>query len=248
MSTNLYNDKITLHFDEEKHLYTVGGKVVDGTTGVLSVIAKPALIGWAVKVAIESLERTLEPGISYDELQLKAMLESAKGAHRKRSGTAADMGHMVHEWIAKHIAGENPKPLVNKECLNAVNKFLEWEREHKVEFLESEKVLYSSKYNYAGTMDFLAKVDGKVMIGDFKTSSGIWDEYWLQVAAYQQAYQEEFPEVKIDGALIVRIGKDATLEVKERAEGAYELDRDAFNAALVLYRRLRQLKDMKFMN
>lgn len=241
MSTNLYNNNITLHFDEEKHMYTVNDEVVDGTTTVLDVINKPALMGWAVKMAVQFFDNAFEPGASYDEIQKKAILEGASKAYRVKSDTAADKGGIVHEWIQKHIAGEKPKMPINQECLNAVGKFLEWERDHSVEFLESEKVLYSSKYNYAGTLDFIAKVDGKVMIGDFKTSTGIYDEYWLQVAAYQQAYQEEFPEYEIEGALIVRIGKDATLEVKERAWD-YELDREAFNAALVLYRRLKNLK------
>ena len=63
----------------------------------------------------------------------------------------------------------------------------------------------------------------------------------MQVAAYQQAYQEEFPTSIIDGGVIVRIGKDATLEVKEFND--YEKNIQAFNGAIELYKRLQELKD-----
>lgn len=243
MSTKLYNNGVILEFDEAKHLYTKDGIKVDGTTGALGVINKPALIPWAVSEAIKFIEANIKAGKSYDEIQLKAILDGAKSAHRKKSETAADMGKIVHDWIKEYIKGNNPSKPVNESCKNAVNKFLEWEKDHNVEFIQSEKQVYSVVYNYAGTLDFIAKVDGKVMIGDFKTSKGIYDEMWLQVAAYQQAYQEEFPSTKFDGALIVRIGKDATLDVKPRAVGAYEKDVIGFNAALVLYRRLQELKE-----
>lgn len=245
MSTNLYNNKIELIFDEKNHIYRVGDRIVPGTTTILGVINKPMLMGWAVGQAMGFIENAIRPGQSYDEIQLKQIIEEAGKAHYKKSKTAADMGNIVHEWIAKHIAEENPTRPVNKSCLNAIDQFLKWEKEHNVRFLESEKVLYSIEQNYAGTMDFMAEVDGKVMIGDFKTSKAIYDEYWLQVAAYEQAYREEYPNQKIDGALIVRIGKDASLEVQER-DWDYELDKEAFNAALTLYRRLKTMKDLSY--
>ena len=39
-----------LAFDEEKHAYTWGGEFVPGVTSILSCIAKPALMPWAIGV------------------------------------------------------------------------------------------------------------------------------------------------------------------------------------------------------
>lgn len=249
MKYKLYNGEIELDFNEEKHLYTVNGKKVDGTTGVLNVISKPALMYWAVNMSVEFFQTAIKPGVVYDEVQLKAMADGMKTAHRKRSTDAADIGKMVHDWIKSYLEGKKPAMPVNEQILNAVKTFLAWEKEYNVKFLHSEKILYSKKYNYAGTLDFIAEMDtpdhdGRIkVLGDFKTSSGIWDEYWFQTAAYQQAYLEEFPEEFIAGQTIVRIGKDGSLEVKNSKPGDYEENLEAFNAALILHRRINVLKD-----
>lgn len=239
----LYNDSVHLLFDANKHLYTVDGKKVDGTTGILGVIAKPALMYWAVNVTIAYLQKCFQAGEMYDEVQIKKFFDGAKSAHRKKSSEAADIGTMVHNWIRDHIAGKKPKTPVNTIIKNAINQFLSWEKDHNVKFLESEKVVYSREHNYAGTLDFIAEVDGEIKIGDFKTSTGIWDEYWYQLAAYQQAYMEEYPGLKIAGGIIVRCGKDGSLEVAERTD--YEKNVIAFNSALALYRRINELKNEK---
>ena len=91
-------------------------------------------------------------------------------------------------------------------------------------------------------MDFYCQIGDKRFAGDTKTSSGIYDEMWFQTSAYQQAYQEE-TGVRIDGQIIVRVGKDGSLEVKENYE--YEKNIVAFNGALLLYRRIQELNDIK---
>jgi hypothetical protein len=243
----LYNGEVKLAFDPEKHLYTYDGKKVDGTTGALGVIAKPALMYWAVNQAIEYLQFALKPGESYDEIQIKAMLEGAKTSHRKKTTDASDKGKIVHEWCEDWIAGKKPKTPINQELKNSTNKFLEWMQLNKVEFFESERPVYSKQHNFAGTLDFVAKVNGKMMIGDFKTSNAIYDEYWFQTSAYQLAYEEENPGVKIEGQIIVRIGKDGVLEVKENHERFdYNENAKAFLSALTLHRRITTLKDRAY--
>lgn len=141
-----------------------------------------------------------------------------------------------------------PKLPTNKMLLSAVNEFLKWVKDNNVHFLSSEFKVYSKKYNYAGTADFLAKIGNKLVLGDIKTSSGIWDEMHLQTASYKHAYQEEFPDQKIDHTVIVRCGKKGTeekpdFEIMEMNE--FEKNFNAFYGALILYRRL---KEMKFNN
>lgn len=249
MNYKLYGGSVDLEFIESKHLYKVGGLKVDGVTSVLNVLNKPALMYWAVNMTIEYFKNTLKPNVKYDELQIQAMLNAGKTSHRVKKDAAADFGTMAHDWIEKHIKGEKPAPFTNAILKNSIDKFLKWETDNKVIFHEVEKMIYSKKHNYAGKFDFLCEIDGKLWIGDIKTSSGIWDEYLFQTAAYRQAYVEE-TGAKIAGELIVRIGKDGDeVEIKKSTDPSvtpYFINRNAFNHCLKLYRTLNALKEFKY--
>ena len=235
----LYKGEILLTFDPVKHIYEVGGKVVEGVTGVTGVINKPALMYWAVNMTIEHLKRVLRAGRMYDEIQIIKMLEDAKYAHRIKKTTAGDIGTLVHEAIETYIKTGEQKNPVNKDARRAFKKFLNWAKTNSVRFIESERKIYSKKLGYAGTMDFYAQIGDKNFVGDSKTSSGIWDEYWFQTSAYEQAYKEETGN-RVDGQIIVRVGKDGSIEVKENYE--YAKNVKAFNGALELFRRMQELK------
>ena len=250
MNYKIYGGTVDLEYIDSKHLYLVNNKKVDGVTSILGVLAKPALMYWAVNMTIEFFKGALKPGMALDELKIQALLVDGKLAHRKKKDAAADFGTMVHEWIEKHIKGENPKPFVNEKLKNSCDKFLRWEKENKVEYIANERIVYSKKHNYAGKFDFLAKIDGKLWMGDIKTSSGIWDEYWFQTAAYRQAYVEENPGTKFTGEMIVRIGKDGDeVEIKKSTDEfvtPYWINKNAFNHALKLYHTLAKLKTFKY--
>ena len=86
-------------FDEENHLYTLGGKPLTGVTTILGVIAKPSLIQWSASMACDFVKDNLK---SMD--QLEAVLKDARVAHRKKKEASADTGTFVHKmcevWIA----------------------------------------------------------------------------------------------------------------------------------------------------
>lgn len=244
---SLYNGQVELKFNPEKHVYMVKGERVEGATGVTGIINKPALIYWAVNQAIEFLETALKAGQSYDEIQLKAILEGAKKAHRKKTTEAGDIGTLVHEAIETYIKTGEKTKLVHEKAKNCFEAFLGWAKDKNVKFLESERKVYSKNHKYAGTMDFRCEIDGKFYIGDTKTSSGIFDEFWFQVSAYQQAYEEETGTTH-DGQIIVRVGKDGSFEVQTRGPQDYVEDVAAFNGALALYKRIQKLNDIKKLN
>jgi hypothetical protein len=102
---------------------------------------------------------------------------------------SATEGTKVHETIEALLKGENVE--VTPDVAPTVEAFRRFEREH--EFLTHpamiEQRLMHPNERYAGTIDILAKVDGKVGVLDIKTSSGIWREYNLQTAAYLYAIQ-----------------------------------------------------------
>lgn len=110
-----------------------------------------------------------------------------------------------------------PKLPINPEMKTAIQGFLKWAKENKVKFIHSERKIYSKKHKYAGTLDAEAMVNGKLAIIDFKTANAFYPEYFLQIAAYQQARQEE-EEKKYDGAYIVRFSKN-----KENGKPLFEV-------------------------
>jgi hypothetical protein len=237
--TKLYKGDIVLRFDEGKHLYTVQVRGDDwkrayGATRILGVINKPALMYWAIGLAVDHVGDKWEPGRAYDEIEIKEILKDAKYAHRKVASKAADTGTMIHKWVEEWIRsqksnGKPPVMPVNAKLREATEKFLKWVEKNKVVFVLSEQKVYSEKYNYAGTLDFTAQIDGELeklnidgtremvkakglYMGDTKTSSAIYVEMGMQLSAYQGARNEEFPDEKYEGRIIIRIGKDGAFE------------------------------------
>lgn len=215
IKTKLYQGEVELVFDSFRHSYHVNDAnngrfqdIVTSVTTALSILNKPALVNWAANMAANSINEAWKPGVPYDELEIQAIIEGGRKAHWQRKTDAGLTGTFVHKWVEDYINGKNPGMPVNDNLKQAVERWLEWVEKHKVEFLLSEQQIYSRKYNYTGTLDFICKMDGKMYIGDLKTSTGIYPEYFIQTAAYRQARQEEFPEEKYEGQLIVRIGKE----------------------------------------
>ncbi len=247
---NLYNGEIVLEFDEKNHIYRIGDRIVYGVTSVVGVIGKPALIYWAVNQCIDNLKSIWKAGKSYDEIEISDILDVAKNIHSEKKNKSATIGDLVHKWIEKYIKakienGSIPEIPINEQLENSVKSFLKWEKENNIEWLGSEKKIYSKQYDYAGTLDAEAMVNGKLAVIDFKTSNGIYDEYLLQVSAYVQARKEE-TGMDYETAYVVKIGKDGNLEVQEIKE--FDEHLKAFLGALEIYKWQQKLRDARINN
>lgn len=246
IKTKLYGGNVELMFDSFRHKYTKEGKPVISVTTALSIINKPALISWASNMAIEYVSSQIEPGKSYDEMQLAAIWEGGKKAHYQRKVDAGTQGTFLHKWIEAYIKGEQPTMPVNEGLKKGAETFLGWVEKHQVEFILSEQQIYSRKYNFTGTLDFICKIDGKMYIGDLKTSSGIYPEMFVQTAAYRAAREEEYEDEKYDGQLILRIGKKGDFEVGICTDwDSYRKMFVAFIAAHKLHQTMELLKEFK---
>jgi len=238
----LYNKKIILEFDPEKHKYFVNGKKVKySVTGVTGIIDKsPQLMGWAVKCMAEYLIEKVDDGFVVGE---ETILQ-AKREYRSISKKARDIGTAIHEWIEYWIKGEKPELPDDENIVNGITAFLKWQKEHKAKFTDSERLIYSKKYKYCGTLDAIAKIGKDKVIIDFKSSKGIYNDHYYQLAAYWNAV-EEMGE-KIDYGMIIRFGKeDGEFEVHTITKKEYLKDRKAFLGALDIKRREDELKELK---
>ena len=127
---SLYNGEVELVFDEGRHVYTVDGEPVASVTGILSVINKPALLGWASKMTADYWLAHIKPGRAYDEIDLGEIYTESKRSYRKTAGQAASVGTIVHQFAEDTINGENPAMPVNKQAKKNCNLFLEWFEKH----------------------------------------------------------------------------------------------------------------------
>lgn len=250
----IYGGQVTLNYDDGKHRYTVTdpemgmeNQWVPGCTTITGIINKPALMGWAVKMAGQHLEEHLKPGVAYDEVQIKDLILGAKRAHTAKKDKAADIGTMIHKWIEQYVKAEmglegheRPENPINEKMQSAIVAFMDWRTKHKVTFTHSETKVYSRMAQVAGTIDAVGTIDGATSLIDFKTSNGLWPEMALQVAFYQQAFTEMTGQ-PLEKRWIVRFGKeDGQFEAKEYLD--HDEDAKAFAGALALYRRLKVLE------
>jgi CRISPR/Cas system-associated exonuclease Cas4 (RecB family) len=207
------------------HTYkTKDNELYTGVTTILQVRQKDFLKWWTVKMMYEFLEDKLKDVQGITNKEWKELLMEGKKAHTKRTDQALNIGSAVHDYLEAYIKktlGEEIKlsdetlaVLEKEEAKNSIKSFMDWEKENKVKWLKSEMIVASHKYKFAGTMDFLAVVNGKLTLGDFKTSSMISEDAYLQTAAYQICL-EEMGLDKIQQRLILRIPKDGK-EVEAR--------------------------------
>lgn len=246
---SLYNDTIKLKFNDYGHRYSIDDREVVGVTTILkTVIAKEALVNWSVKVTADYLVTNYDPEKIKTKEQMLELVTLAKKAHRVKKEDAADLGTKVHKWIETYIVAKQKGiklELIDQDDIKQpVESFLKWEKDNKVEFISSERPVYSKKYNFCGTLDFLAKINGKLMVGDLKTSKAIYPEQnYLQVAAYRYALVEEYPDMKIEGMIIVRIPKtiNDTIEIREFDD--YKNNAEAFIHGVYLYNQVTKLKN-----
>lgn len=240
-----------LEFNKARHHYTLDGKAITGVTTILGIIGKPGLIPWAVKMAtdyiaknslvaeITSPENILKEDIKLPEyIVTEKILEEARTAHTRTRDKAGDIGTLVHECIEDYINRKAYNPKISKQAHKMVNNFRDWATDNKVEFLGSEQQVYSEKYFYAGTFDFLCMIAGKTYLGDIKTGSGIYPEMFFQCAAYQIAH-EEMTGARVDGTIIVNLKKDGT--ITEKRSISNKTNKEAFLAALTLYRAMNKV-------
>ena len=233
----LYNGEVNIEFDKVRHIfYGEKGEILLSVTGATGVIDKsPALMGWAVKMMSKYLTDRFESGVIIDI----GMIETAKREYRLAQKKAADIGTEIHAWVSDWILGKKPEMPQDENVVNGITAFLKFQKEHKIKWIESEKYIYSKEYKYAGILDAVARINGELVLVDFKSSNAFYDEMRFQVAGYQIAYEEETKK-KFDKTMIIRFGKETGEFGVKEIDNSKE-DKKAFLAALILKRRIKDL-------
>jgi hypothetical protein len=113
---------------------------------------------------------------------------------------AADAGTMAHAAIEAHIRGRefvfdgDIETCDRARC--AFGAFLEWAEQTQLRITHTELALVSERYGFGGTMDAIVLRNGRA-VGDWKASNACYPEYLIQIAAYGQLWNENFPDEPI---------------------------------------------------
>ena len=196
------------------------GTRVPGTTTITGQLNKPQLILWANKLGLEGIDSS------------RYVDESAK------------IGTLAHAMIQADLqkTGIDKRAYSAEQIDLAENSILSWyeyKKNHSIEPLVCEIPMVSEKMKYGGTVDCYCMLDGVPTLLDFKTGKAVYDEYFVQLAAYKNILEEAGHPVQV--CKILRVGRDETEGFEERTVTDTREYFEIFKALLTIYYSKKKL-------
>ena len=187
-----------VEFDSVNHKYYIDEIEFPSVTTILNILDKSApLMQWSANVALQYIKEHM------DELHTKTsgqILYAAKQEHKRIKNAAASVGTRTHRLVEDYLIANKYKsnPSRNELILSGISEdlkkpfyaFLDWIEDKNFVLSDVEKIIYSKKLRYAGTLDIRCLLNGRKYIIDLKTSSCIYEEMLLQLSGYKNAYEE----------------------------------------------------------
>ncbi len=152
---------------KEKSGYTIDGVWYPRVTKIVTIKSKPALYRYYGEAA------------------------SYKAAQDITEQSAKE-GTMIHEAVEGLLLGKNPE--IPAEIAPAVKSFQEFSAANNIEVSPElvERRIVNYDHRYAGTVDAIALIGGRLGVLDIKTSQAIYRDYSLQTSAYMDALKTQF--------------------------------------------------------
>lgn len=125
------------------------------------------------------------------------------------SQRSAEEGTAVHEAVERLLVGDKAG-VVPTSIAPSIYAFIEFFKNNKIEVAREhvERRIVNTEHRFAGTIDTLAKIDGKFGVLDIKTSEAVYRDYGIQTSAYMDTLVREFP--KLETRWILRIDQNQT--------------------------------------
>lgn len=194
-----------------------------GVTTILGQTLAKDFVGWALDCMEEYLQGKL-PVITQEDLS-----EGKKESARRRD-SGAGTGSETHAAVEHFLKGMDvDDTALTKEAHAAYRSFVEWFEGLKPTVVNVEEVVYSEKFQYAGTYDCMLNIDGKNCLCDLKTTNpskkapnGVYGEYFIQLGAYAYAHEEQRQMeeanggsklAKIDDLVVISAKKNGKLDI-----------------------------------
>ncbi len=150
--------------------YTIDGDWYPRVTRIVTIKAKPALY--------------------YYYGEAKSFRAAQEATER-----SAQEGTMLHEAVEGFLLGtRDPIP---EAVAPAVGSFIEFFGKNRIEVTPErvERRIVNRDHRYAGTVDAIARIGGKLGVLDIKTSAAVYRDYCLQTSAYMDALKDEFEDL-----------------------------------------------------
>jgi len=224
--TPLY--KVELIANGKQHFYKIADDETyyPGVTTVLSILNKPAILPWAIKMMGENVR------------VIDSIVNEGKQIYKKKASDAADIGSRVHKAIDDIIHGVAPE--ITEDIKAGVEGFLAWKESHKLTIELGDTRLGSKLFGYGGSLDFVAFDGDEATIWDLKTTKkrkdkdhGAYDEMALQISSYCNAFTETYG-IRVKAAYILWVNKEKA-EFKAVKVNNIQTCFEGFLAALKLY-------------
>ena len=197
--------------DEKKaHLHTYLGQPLLGTSTVVGVLSKN-LTWWSAELSAvecleagekiptireEYLEAKKKGKIGIDELQKKyPIFKKARFAHyadkNDKAVKGTDMHEVMENYVLRCLDRNNGEPLAENTVDKKLENFINWSLLNVKKFMFSEKNVYSNRLWTGGILDLMFEdKNGKICIGDFKSSREVFDSQFIQIAGYDLQQSE----------------------------------------------------------
>lgn len=201
------------------HIYEKNNIKVPSVTTIIQCLGSKRLLKWANYMGFKhkDIDKILEETSEY--------------------GTLA---HLLMQSIVDHKNFKEKIEIKDKILAFQLNKmatkFKSVFNEDSYETLFSEKTLISidPDMGYGGTMDWLCKINDKIILYDFKTSKKIKPTMLLQLGAYSKLLEKE-ENIIIDKAGIILIS-DSYCKVVEYSKEELDMASEAFLHLLKFYK------------
>ena len=169
----------------EDRYYEIDGLSLPSVTTILKIHNNPALNRWASNLGTELSEQYKEE--------------------------TAEIGKQIHSYVARLIKGIPIGKLewmqLSDEIKNGIRAYERFRLQVKFEGMETEKMVYSVKYKFAGTLDAIGKIGKDKILIDFKTGERFYPSMFAQVVAYYKAHYE-MKHIRIKELLVVNLNRN----------------------------------------
>jgi hypothetical protein len=127
----------------------------------------------------------------------------------------SSLGSRLHAYFEADMMNQPlPDDEITEDMMPGIESYHTWKKDHEIEMVDVEKVLYSKRYRIAGTRDLKVKIDGQLYIADWKTGS-VQDKAFAQLAMYCYMGREMGEEDNKDAKLLVLGGADSKTKISD---------------------------------
>jgi hypothetical protein len=177
---------VSLTFDQTTHRYRLDRKPVPSVTGLIKGgLPKDSLMYWSAKTVAEYVAENRDAVESLWDMGREPMVQALKSVPWQKRNEAAARGTEVHAIAEQIIHGEEVD--VPSHVAGHVRGYLDFLERFDVQPVLTECSVAHRPLWYAGRFDLIADMTGGRWFLDLKTSTSIYGETALQLAAYAGA-------------------------------------------------------------